>query len=318
RAAGLPRARPPCALDRGRHRRRGGRWHRRRRTRHRSARAGLGPRLRLRHPRGFRRTLHPAVHRRFRALRHPGQGVHAAARAARGAHARPAARRHAVGDADRQPAGLVARLRRLRARGVQPLPQDLRHAARHLAVLPGRGGDRQPARLGRLSSAPAQGPVGGRRMTTTRKLLLSLAVLALAHTGVLAYMVVDRVTLLRSGRTITLPIIPVDPRDLFRGEYVRLGYAVSTVPLRQLEGPRPDDNAAFYVVLEKQPAGTWRSIKISRTMPREASPDRITLRRAPATAGPSPTRRTRRLPCATASRATSCPRVRDRAWRRWR
>src|SRR5581483_692780 len=150
--------------------------------------------------------------------------------------ARPAARRHAVGDAHRQPSSAVARLRRLRARGVQPLPQDVRHAARHLAVLPHRRGHRQPARLDRLPPAPAQGPLGGRRMTTTRKLLLSLAILAFAQTGVLAYMVADRVTLLRSGRTITLPIIPVDPRDLFRGEYVRLGYAVSTVPLRQLEG----------------------------------------------------------------------------------
>jgi uncharacterized membrane-anchored protein len=115
-------------------------------------------------------------------------------------------------------------------------------------------------------------------MSTARKLLLSLAILALAQTGVLAYMVVDRVTLLRSGRTITLPIIPVDPRDLFRGEYVRLGYAISTVPLRQLEGPRPDDNAAFYIVLEKHPDGSWRSIRMSRTLPRETSPDRITLK----------------------------------------
>ena len=56
-------------------------------------------------------------------------------------------------------------------------------------------------------------------MTVSRnKILLSLAILALAHTAVLAYMVVDRVRLLKSGREITLPIVPVDPRDLFRGE----------------------------------------------------------------------------------------------------
>jgi uncharacterized membrane-anchored protein len=115
-------------------------------------------------------------------------------------------------------------------------------------------------------------------MSTTRKLLLSLAILALAQTGVLGYMVADRVTLLRTGRTITLPIIPVDPRDLFRGEYVRLGYAVGTVPMRQLEGPRPDDNAAFYVELEKQAGGDWRSIRMSRAMPRETPPDRIVLK----------------------------------------
>ena len=115
-------------------------------------------------------------------------------------------------------------------------------------------------------------------MTASRKLLLSLAILALAQTAVLAYMVIDRVTLLRSGREITLPIIPVDPRDLFRGEYVRLAYQVGTVPMSQLEGPRPHENAAFYVVLEKKPDGAWQTAKMARAMPAETSPDRIVFK----------------------------------------
>jgi uncharacterized membrane-anchored protein len=116
-------------------------------------------------------------------------------------------------------------------------------------------------------------------MTGSRnKMLLSLAILALAHTGVLAVMVIDRVQLLRSGREITLPIVPVDPRDLFRGEYVRLGYEVSNVPLRQLDGPRPPENAAFYVVLEKKPDGGWQTVKMTSSMPQETSPDRIVLK----------------------------------------
>jgi len=116
-------------------------------------------------------------------------------------------------------------------------------------------------------------------MTVSRnKILLSLAILALAHTAVLAYMVVDRVRLLKSGREITLPIVPVDPRDLFRGEYVRLGYAVGTVPVRLLEGPAPRENEAFYVVLEKKPDGVWQSVKVTSSMPQETSPDRIVLK----------------------------------------
>jgi uncharacterized membrane-anchored protein len=116
-------------------------------------------------------------------------------------------------------------------------------------------------------------------MTASRnKILLSLAILALAHTAVLAYMVVDRVRLLKSGREITLPIVPVDPRDLFRGEYVRLGYAVGTVPVRLLEGPAPRENEAFYVVLEKKPDGVWQSVKVTSSMPQETSPDRIVLK----------------------------------------
>ncbi len=115
-------------------------------------------------------------------------------------------------------------------------------------------------------------------MSASRKTLLSLAILALAQTGVLAAMVGDRVRLLKTGREITLPIIPVDPRDLFKGEYVRLGYPVSSVPARLLEGPRPAENQAFYVVLEKTPDGAWKPVRMALAMPQESSPDRIVLK----------------------------------------
>jgi uncharacterized membrane-anchored protein len=115
-------------------------------------------------------------------------------------------------------------------------------------------------------------------MIPSRTILLSLAILALAQTAVLAYMVVDRVMLLKSGREITLPIIPVDPRDLFRGEYVRLSYAANAVHAKLLEGPQPRENATIYVVLEKQPDGAWRAVKLAQAMPQESSPDRVVLK----------------------------------------
>jgi uncharacterized membrane-anchored protein len=115
-------------------------------------------------------------------------------------------------------------------------------------------------------------------MTSPRKILLALAVIALAQTGVLAAMVIDRVQLLTSGREITLPIVPVDPRDLFKGEYVRLGYAIGRLPARLLDGPRPRPNAPFYVLLERNAEGGWAPLKISRAKPSEASPDRIVLK----------------------------------------
>jgi uncharacterized membrane-anchored protein len=110
-------------------------------------------------------------------------------------------------------------------------------------------------------------------------IVLALAVVAAAQTGVLAYMVIDRVLLLKNGREITLSVVPVDPRDLFRGEYVRLGYTVSTVPVKLLDGPQPDRNAPFYVVIEKQADGSWRPIKVQTTLPAaETSPDRVVLK----------------------------------------
>ena len=72
--------------------------------------------------------------------------------------------------------------------------------------------------------------------------------------------------------------MPVDPRDLFRGEYVRLGYGVNSVPMRLLEGPRPYDNAAFYVVLAKQADASWQPVKMSGSMPRETDAARIVLK----------------------------------------
>jgi uncharacterized membrane-anchored protein len=115
-------------------------------------------------------------------------------------------------------------------------------------------------------------------MTATRNLLIALAVVALAQTGVLAAMVVDRALLLKSGREIVLPIVPVDPRDLFRGEYVRLGYEISTVPAMLLVGPAPARNSAFYVTLAKNPQGGWTPVRVAAARPDETDPDRIVLR----------------------------------------
>lgn len=108
--------------------------------------------------------------------------------------------------------------------------------------------------------------------------LLAIAIVALAQTGVLAGMVVERVRLLKTGREIILPIVPVDPRDLFRGQYVRLSYDISRVPTALIDGPLPHRNATFYVVLERIADGAWKPIKLTRTMPQETSPDRIVLK----------------------------------------
>jgi uncharacterized membrane-anchored protein len=109
------------------------------------------------------------------------------------------------------------------------------------------------------------------------KVVLALALLALAQTSVLAWMVADRVWLLKSGREIVLAIVPVDPRDLFRGEYVRLSYEVSRLPVRLLEGPQPQRNAPFYVVLEKN-GEAWQPIRVSAGPPSESGPTRIVLK----------------------------------------
>ena len=107
---------------------------------------------------------------------------------------------------------------------------------------------------------------------------LALVLAALLQTAVLAWMVIDRTMLIKTGREIVLPIQPVDPRDLFRGQYVRLGYPVSQVPMRLVEGPLPDRNGAFYVTIEQQTDETWRPIRLTRDRPANLGPRQVALR----------------------------------------
>ena len=66
--------------------------------------------------------------------------------------------------------------------------------------------------------------------------------LRLAFFGVLAFqllfllgLVTFKEVTLRLGQTVVLQTVPVDPRDLFRGDYVILGYKISTIVV----GPPP-------------------------------------------------------------------------------
>lgn len=114
-------------------------------------------------------------------------------------------------------------------------------------------------------------------MTSSRKTLLALAAVALAQTAVLAYMVIDRVQLLRSGREIVLPVIPVDPRDLFRGEYVRLGFSIAQVP-PTADGTPVQRNDTLYVTLEKTGEDDWRPVEVARNYRRQDDPGRVVLK----------------------------------------
>lgn len=107
---------------------------------------------------------------------------------------------------------------------------------------------------------------------------VALAIIAALQTVVLAWMVIDRTILIKSGREIVLPVRPVDPRDLFRGQYVRLGYDVSTVPLRLIEGPRPVANEPFYVTIEQEDSGDWKPVRLTATPPREVGPKQVVLK----------------------------------------
>ena len=58
------------------------------------------------------------------------------------------------------------------------------------------------------------------------------------------------------GKEIRLQTVPVDPRDLFYGDYVRLNYDINRIPLSlwQETGHKPKNGDRVYVVLQKDKA----------------------------------------------------------------
>jgi uncharacterized membrane-anchored protein len=112
-----------------------------------------------------------------------------------------------------------------------------------------------------------------------RPLVLALLV-ALLQTGALAAMILDRARLIATGREIVLPTVPVDPRSLFRGDYVILNYEISTVPAADLVAKPGNDGDSLYVLLErrrKDGAENWAPISASRSRPQATGADRIVL-----------------------------------------
>lgn len=94
------------------------------------------------------------------------------------------------------------------------------------------------------------------------KLVIAAVVLALAQIGFLGWMIAGRAAILRDGYEVLLKVEPVDPRDLLRGDYVRLGYDISRIPVEMIAN-LPKDEAAtaegpIVVRLKKNADGYWR------------------------------------------------------------
>ncbi len=111
----------------------------------------------------------------------------------------------------------------------------------------------------------------------TSRFGLALLALVIGQSLFLAAMIQDRVTLLRSDHVVTLKTEPIDPRDIFRGDYVILNYEISRLMLEALEG---DDGFAqgdtIYVELKSagdiwQPVAAWHE-------PRDPSPGNEVIR----------------------------------------
>jgi uncharacterized membrane-anchored protein len=104
-------------------------------------------------------------------------------------------------------------------------------------------------------------------MTRLRRLLgrvpraVLFAVAGLIQVALIAAMVIDRAGIIRSGTEIALQTSPVDPRDFLRGDYVVLGYDISTIKLEALRAmPAVRKNTPIFVKLAPKPDGFFAAV----------------------------------------------------------
>jgi len=111
--------------------------------------------------------------------------------------------------------------------------------------------------------------------------LFAMAVLvALFQSSILYASIERRASILRDGRQVVLLTQPVDPRDLMRGDYVNLGYGISSIPRSAITGT-PDDktgNADIYVTVKLGPDGNWQFSRASFQPIRDVAADEVMLK----------------------------------------
>jgi uncharacterized membrane-anchored protein len=106
--------------------------------------------------------------------------------------------------------------------------------------------------------------------------MAAAALAALVQCGILLYMIQSRASILQNGTEVVLKTEPVDPRDLLRGDYVTLGYSISSFPATEIEGDlntRFDESSPVYVALKKGADGVWEKSRASVSPIVDLKPD---------------------------------------------
>lgn len=119
-------------------------------------------------------------------------------------------------------------------------------------------------------------------MKRSYPLLLVALVVSLLQIGVLAWMIHARASVLRDGREIVLKVEPVDPRDLLRGDYVRLGYGISALDAALFsEADRAAgavEGEPVHVRLARGADGYWTAVSASFSPSADAPGEQVDIR----------------------------------------
>lgn len=96
---------------------------------------------------------------------------------------------------------------------------------------------------------------------------LRIVIVIALQTAALLVMVGMKQYTLSTGTPIVLKTEPIDPRSLFRGDYVRLNYAISQLPIDQLAGDRTFERGDTIYVLLRQGDEFWEAVSVHHARP---------------------------------------------------
>jgi len=100
-------------------------------------------------------------------------------------------------------------------------------------------------------------------MTPTLGIALAVAL----QTAALVAMVAVKQWTLATGTPVLLEIVPIDPRSLFRGDYVDLSYAIGRLDPDDLGGEDGLDEGDTVHVLLREGEPYWEAVSVHRERP---------------------------------------------------
>ena len=96
---------------------------------------------------------------------------------------------------------------------------------------------------------------------------LRIVIVIALQSAALLVMVGMKQYTLSTGAPIVLKTEPIDPRSLFRGDYVRLNYAISRLPIDKLAGDRTFERGDTIYVLLRQGEEFWEAVSLHHAPP---------------------------------------------------
>ncbi len=126
-------------------------------------------------------------------------------------------------------------------------------------------------------SPPAAPPASVDGLIARVPALVRTALAALVLCGLILAMIKERADVLKSGTEVRLATAPVDPRDLFRGDYVILSYDISLVePVKLGEAGRFRRGDPIFVTLQPNAEGRAEPVAVSRAF-RQPGPGQVVI-----------------------------------------